>query len=876
MLNNAKKEEHCSTLFFSFSSKETIEELRKRLKEAKQIGFYRIIASYKTDGMKPAKFDATYFEALDRLVCALREEQVSFWLEDYAPFPTGNANGAFAEAKHAEKNKLFIDERHIDISGPVTDAVIRIECLQSVMYGSQMHQFQKIDIHGRKRIGIVAYRMKENIMNAAAPLLEDQTGVMLDEFVQHDVLKWNVPEGHWRIFVLYETYESSGRAHFMNLLSKESVALEIEKVHKPLYEHLKTELGKTWIGFFYDEPEVGNAGGEKAFDFFMLPGRRTITSTDCNVFSWSRKMRSEMEKREPGWIVKLPCLWYDAIEEHQRFRYCYMDAVSSLIRENYNGQVYAFCQERGIHYIGHVLEDENCHTRLGCGPGHYFRQQYYQDEAGIDVIAGQILPGRDKSTSWYGVFNADGEFYHYGLAKLAASEAHINPIKKNRAVAECFAMYGQQGLAERKFLLDHLMVSGVNRMLMAELPSYQASSEYSKALVEYTDQICSLLRESRPVIKTAILYHAEAEWMEGDKAQKFQVPGAVLAKNQISYDVLPADVFAFAERYDTNIKQGLMVNGNNYEALIIPASSHCTEAVRVFVEHCKETGFPVFFVDRIPAECEWILEKVQNIRLVPISKLAEEVKQAITPDFFVESLSKTWIRYSHIENVKGQYYLVHNESPHEEADCELILQAENDVLTWDPMTDLMMLPEQEAKEDGSKKILLHLGQYEMKILYVPKKQEAVQEVVCLTETKSCKGEWEMEFPDGQKIKTNAEEMLHPEKYVGYDFYGKLIYRMMIEVDDQIPRFLDLGRVSDCCELFLNGKSIGMRGAAPYLYDVRNVIQKGTNELMGEVYTSAGNQKSPVQIFGIPMDCLTAVPYTLVEPMGIIGPVKWLY
>lgn len=105
-----------------------------------------------------------------------------------------------------------------------------------------------------------------------------------------------------------------------------------------------------------------------------------------------------MEKRDANWIRHLPCLWYDGTgEEYRTFRCRYMDAVSTLVRGNYNGQVYAFCQEKGIRYIGHVLEDENCHTRLGCGPSHYFRQQYYQDEAGIDVIAGQILPGKDRS-----------------------------------------------------------------------------------------------------------------------------------------------------------------------------------------------------------------------------------------------------------------------------------------------------------------------------------------------------------------------------------------------------------------------------------------------------------------------------------------------
>jgi hypothetical protein len=57
------------------------------------------------------------------------------------------------------------------------------------------------------------------------------------------------PAGNWRIFILYTIYESEGRSAFMNLLSKESVALEIEKVYMPLYKHLQTECGKTFEDF---------------------------------------------------------------------------------------------------------------------------------------------------------------------------------------------------------------------------------------------------------------------------------------------------------------------------------------------------------------------------------------------------------------------------------------------------------------------------------------------------------------------------------------------------------------------------------------------------------------------------------------------------
>ena len=864
-------------LFFTFSTKETKEDIATRLQEAKKIGFDHLIASYKTEGMEQVKFDDAYFAALDCMTEACKEEHVKFCLEDYAPFPTGSANGAYADEENTEFNKLFIDERHVDFSGPMAEAVVRIDTLQNVVYGKTIHRFTKVDPACRKRICTVAYRMLENPANAATPFLDESTGILLDDYIENGILKWDIPEGHWRVFVLYTTYESSGRAAFMNMLSKESIALEIEKVHKPLYEHLKAELGKTWMGFFYDEPEVGNAGGDSVFDYFMLPGRRTADQTDCEVFSWSPEMPEEMKKRDSDWMRKLPALWYDGTGEgYKAYRCDYMDAVSCLVRENYNGQVYAFCKERGIFYIGHVLEDENCHTRLGCGPAHYFRQQYYQSEAGMDVIAGQILPGKDKTTSWYGVANSDGEFYHYGLAKLPSSEAHINPIKKNRAVSEVFAMYGQQGLAERKFLLDHLMVNGINRMLFADLPSYQASWEYSKAVADYTEQMCSLLRSSEPVIKTAILYHAENEWREGFGVQKFQKAGAKLAQNQISYDVIPADVFTYPELYHTETEEGLSINGHAYEAFIVPACHHLPKAVAKFVEQCAKTGFPIFFVDDMPCEYENCASSVQNIKCTVLAELAEEVRKAIHQDIYVEAFEKRWIRYSHLKQEHTEYYLLHNEAPCGGMDCQVVFPQGGEVLEWDVMTDMIISPKQEHCPDGSTKISLQFGQYEMKVLVVSEKKCTDKSVITYTKEQIHNGVWTMELPDGQIVKAEAGSFPKPEDYVGYEFYGKLVYRTTLDIGETSLRFLNLGMVSDCCEVFVNGQSAGKRCATPYLYPVEDLLRQGENEIKIEVYTSASNIKSPVQIFGAPLDALTAVPYTNVEKMGITGPVKWMY
>lgn len=866
------RDEACSTLFFKFVPGEKQSELVSRLVKVKESGINNVIASYEEKGLQEARFDDNYYNTLPELAKACEQLGMTFWMEDYSPFPTGNANGAFQEAGYQNLNKLYVDERHMDLRGPVENAVIRIQALQDVVYGSAMHRFSKTDPSQRERIGVVAYKMREHTEPSFVPVLEDDTEVQLDCYIENGYLKWDIPDGYWRIFVLFRTYESAGRPYYMNLLDRDSVALEIENIHKPIYESLKEYLGISWNGFFYDEPELGNAGGDGVFDFYSLPGNRTINKTDFTVLPWSTELETEFANKNGEWIKNLPYLWYDGTEKHRQTRMHYMDIVTTLIKENYNGQVYAFCQEKGIHYIGHVLEDEGSHARLGCGTGHYFRQQYYQDEAGIDVIAGQILPGRDGASSWYGVVNADGEFYHYGLAKLASSEAHINPLKQNRAVCETFAMYGQQGMTDKKFLIDHLLINGINRILFGELNTYDASQEYARLLAGYTDRMCGLLRKSVPVIKTAILYHAETEWMNGSQVQGFQVAAGELARNQISYDVIPSDVFENPKQYKAVLQEALTVNGNKYEAMIIPSASVLSPKTKEFVLRNYDEKFPVFFVDSLPESLSGDTDKKYKVTI--LQNLSKEIQTSIELDFRVESQHKRWIRYEHIRSEKKDIYLIHNESPRGKISCDIYLTNVRQVVQEDPMSGLCWIPKQEQQDDGTLKISLIMEKYEMTLL---KTNPSEQKQKVSHYKKSCLHEagWMLELPDGRILSADDAKFPELETYIGENFYGKLTYRTEWNQTDTIPTALSLGTVSDCCMVTLNGVNLGRRCAAPYLYDVRNIIQLGHNQLTIEVITSASNYQNDTKVFGVSMNSLTAVPYMLVEHPGLQGIVQWL-
>ena len=73
-----------------------------------------------------------------------------------------------------------------------------------------------------------------------------------------------------------------------------------------------------------------------------------------------------------------------------------MNLVSRLYGECFAGQLGAWCTERGVDYIGHIIEDNDAHTRLGASVPHFFRAMDGQTMGGIDVVLGQVRPGLDQ------------------------------------------------------------------------------------------------------------------------------------------------------------------------------------------------------------------------------------------------------------------------------------------------------------------------------------------------------------------------------------------------------------------------------------------------------------------------------------------------
>ena len=105
-------------------------------------------------------------------------------------------------------------------------------------------------------------------LNVSAEGVLDLTNSVKDGFVYFDL-----PEGAYRLFILFTTKKVVEENTIMNLIDSESVRVLINEVYEKHYEHYGRYFGKTIAGFFSDEPELGNING---YPFDAVPGRRDV------------------------------------------------------------------------------------------------------------------------------------------------------------------------------------------------------------------------------------------------------------------------------------------------------------------------------------------------------------------------------------------------------------------------------------------------------------------------------------------------------------------------------------------------------------------------------------------------------------------------
>lgn len=795
-----------------------------------------------------------WWKDMDVILDEARKRQMKVWILDDSHFPSGYANGALEGADISlYRQSLTIQS----IECPETGKMMEL----SLENYKKAVPWQPNLMEGYILQGKEMKTFEDDCLVSVTALREggkaDTDLVDLSEQITDGKICFNVPKGKWKLMLCHLTRNRGPHREYINMMDKESCRIFIDAVYKPHYERYAQDFGTTIAGFFSDEPELGNG---HLYEF----GKKISQMDDQ---AWSREVENELKKRwGSSFHCYLPLIWEQNFcsEVCAKVRYDYMDAVTKAVERNFSYQVGDWCREHGVEYIGHLIEDNNQHSRTGSSLGHYFRGLAGQDMAGIDDIGGQVLP-QGEEICGNDFQPRDGHFYHYVLGKLAASAAAIEPLKKGRSFCEIFGNYGwAEGVKLEKYLLDHFLVRGINHFVPHAFspkafpdpdcpphfyahgnnPQYRHFGE----LMKYTNRVCELISDGKHIAPVGILYHGESDWC-GD-CMMMQEAAMRLAEQQIDYDFIPSDVFSESEKYGTEITSALAINGQKYQALIVPEYSYITYEAAVGIAEMKKSGCRVFFLNNHPKGIcngkDSILKTLEKCACINLEEMVSVLEKEGLRDIRIQPENR-YFRYLHYEEDSNIYMFV-NEDEQSYTGTIRIKERGNCYAynAWDNRLEKL-----DVREIAGETVL-HVTIEPLKPLIVIFDEAEVPlcSPIILEEGKKrfndgwkrsvCRSIDYPKFGDEKEVKIpdNLEKEM-PQ------FSGIVRYQKSIEWKKQKKLFLEISQAAEGVEVFVNGISAGIQVAMPCRYDLTSLMKNGSNELRIEVATTLEREMSTV-------------------------------
>ncbi|MBQ9921545.1 MAG: hypothetical protein IJO52_05120 [Clostridia bacterium] len=774
------------------------------------------------------------------------------WLLDDKHFPTGYANNYIE--KHPELRMTYLRCVFFDYSGPQNDVAI---LPPDIAKGSE-----------EEIISVVAYRrtVNGNVISGE--------GIQLVQNISDGLLWWDIPEGIWRIHYVIRTKcpFAQHKTNYINMLSPESCKAMIHAVYQPHYERYSKYFGNTFAGFFSDEPSFGNGYG-----YEIKLGTHGILIPWDNALP---EILGENANVSADDIMRLlPALWYDGADRTPLIRETYMDTITRIYSRNFGYMLGDWCRERGVLYIGHVIEDMNTHQRLGYGAGNFFRALDGQDMAGIDVVLHQIIPGHTEidHTAPCSGGKYHPEFFNYTLAKLASSHAHIQPLKKGRAMCEIFGAFGwAESLSFMKYLTDHMLVNGINHFVPHAFtpkrddsapPHFYVGGKYYHyplfaKLMEYMKNTAHVLTDGIHVADVAVYYNAEAEWAGGNYMLQQKIC-KLLTRNQIDFDFIPQDYLCD----NVTVKDGrIALNEETYGAMIVPYSQYLPECVINAFETLSKNGARIIFADALPEKSTKLIpvgDRLSCCTAIPYDGIIKELEKLNLRSMFFDK-SVPSVRFYHIKRGGSDIFMFWNEDIYKKADFKVTLPASGKAVIYYVWHNTLLSPEQDGSTvrillEGANAVILCVGEENGQ--YPPYDYNAYDY------TDLCDLKWDISL----RLADDKEFTLYRKNSELFNisrhnptFSGAIRYEAVWTPGDADKiKVIDLGTVGETAELYINGEKIGSEIASPFRFNVAGKLTNGENRLTIDVMNNVAYSK--------PEYLSRYIPF---PPGGLIGPVKY--
>jgi len=711
----------------------------------------------------------------------------------------------------------------------------------------------------------------------AIPIREDSTIVArkivnISHLLQADgSLKWKAPIGKKRWKITRYVCTPTGQA--LSIPSKNSMG--------KMLDHFSEEAMEFHLDYIITrlQKELGSLEN-RALKYLYTD------SYEVNSAVWTPQLPEAFATRN-GYALEtlLPILDGYTIENEdhsEQFLYDFKKTLSNLIIENHYQFGKAYCAKYGLDF----------YAEAG-GPGPPIHNVPFEDLKALGALS---VP---RGEFWKGHPLLD----QLQIVKGIASAAHLYNQPSVEAEAFTSILLWQEGPGDLKPLADRAMVEGLNRFVYHTFPHTppEAGSpgwvynfgtlihinnswwEKSAAFHEYLARCSFLLQQGNFVGDVLFYYGDHAPNFVNDLQKVKELPKGY------DYDVVNSDILLNRIVFEDG--RFVLPHGQSYKLLVLPNEDRVHPKVLEKLITWQQAGAKIIGQKpnksyslsnhaAISKQIEKSAQKELNIEAINVETALRQLQ--IQLDFsYTSSKDSSWISYIHRQTENAEIYFITNRKNRWENIASSFRVSNKSPEIWNAISgERLTSINYEIIEDHTK---LSLGLPPFGSLFVVFQRDAGNEAVSSIPTYPLQkeipitGDWEIRFPHGWGapaqyfINDLASWTTLPDSNIQH-FSGTATYYKTFELEDSHLNNsskieLDLGKVKEIAEVYLNGHPLGTTWCAPHHFDISDHLREGKNYLIVEVANVLNNR-----MIG---DAKLPFPYRRTKSNITKGPNAWM-
>ncbi len=793
--------------------------------------------------------------------------------------------------------------------------------------GGELLERSKFSLYKQLDPGVTVVNARREPELVSACLVPDpidslsQVIDLRDKF-EGDILRVDVPEGKWQLYAMvrFDSFASviNGAPGAAGSILNHMDAVAVRGYLDRMADAIETRLGplsKHLRAFFVDSMELEgcNWTSDFAAEFKARRGYDLMPWLPFTMF-------------EVGRLGDVKNFEYGArkgekfLEQVNRVRFDFELTKAELLHERYTKTFLAWCKEKGVksraqaygrgffplesslgydipegeswttNWLKHRLGEEMGDEDYRRGRGYTMINKYVSSAA---HLAGNRLVSAEEMTNTYKVFTTSLEFLKLGSDMSAFSG------------------------------ITHSVWHGFNYSpLNAKFPGWVQYGTfhnerntwwpYVKNLNDYRARMSAVLQNADMVTDIAILPANNDMWTEiGVQTEPFpfrlNIPYTSLIWEAVHKNGGGADYVSETILRDAEVRGGKLCYGpKEYANLFLVEVSGIAPETLAKLETFVSQGGRVFCIGKYPekslglkdyeARDAQICERVERLKAHPdnfilLEKPADgkylewytdvmqryKLPHAVTvsrPDRFL-------LQNHYVADDRSDIFLFVNAHIGEGRASDIVFPASlvkgRNAFRYDPATGTRA----SIRLDKAGRYTLALGPAESCLIVfnrLPKTPEWKPVPESGTDSLQVHG-WHLTLHQPEKDTTWTADMdtlqdfktMQDSAFV--QFMGTVRYTTTVNLaGKQLPRYLNLGKVADICEVTVNGKDLGVQWFGRRIYDLAGLLHEGENTLEVKVTTLTGNYVQTLKDNKVARRFVINRKQPLVSA-GLIGPVK---